>query len=446
MLLASRTRIRTALLPPLLALCVVCLWPPAHAHADSVKIKLIVLALDASAPNALPRPVSGAEISLPRTGFDPVTGKTEEGHFEVADRDFNLDKQDSYELTVKAAGFEEKKIKITAEDLREAAGKELTVFALLTKPGHSPAGGVVFDQGNKNAGANANTNANAGKAINNQNGNSNANVSGGESPGLFTSVWNTGAWFVTNGVWWLGLLLLAFVAGIIVAWRHYGVRPSFVRPSPQSPTAPNTDGAGAKETSGGQAEILDHFVSINRSLTEMARRQNETYMLVESLPSKINKVPVPVAPVGITQDAPAITTSGRAVAGARTTQGVSQSGEQPAQQAGAVGAYRSLVGGRGSGIEPVYLNAENKGSLSDRFEDEYVYLCEVGHTQGTFVLFPEGDKSGWVFPNPGLMFRAQALKPVFPLLTESEFNERKDGIKPRPASKVGEGRWKLEGS
>jgi hypothetical protein len=466
MLLASRTGIRTAPLAPLLALCVVCLWPAARARADTANVKLVVYAIDVGAPGTLPRLVDGAEVSMPRAGFGDVKGKTPGGRFEEADKDFDLERQKSYELTVKAAGFEDKKITVTAEELRQANGKELTVFALLTRPGHSPAG-AVLDQGDANAGGNASSNA--GKAINNLNGNGNAYARGEGPPGLLASALNALVWSWKEGLWWLGVVLVALVAAAVLAWRRFGVRPSLVRPGSGMTAPPNPLGEGAEKTAGGEADILNHFLSINKSLSEMARWQSDTYKLVESLPSRINKAPPPVPPAVATQDVSATPMAGRqaAGAGARPTPGegftasqrqpatpqgtkdepdVRQSGEQPAPQSGAAGAYRSLVGGRGGSIEPLYLNAENKGSLTDILEDGPVYLCEVGHTQGTFVLFPEGEKSGWVFPNPGLMFRAQALRPVFPSLTESEFNDRKDGIRPRPASKVGEGRWKLEGS
>jgi hypothetical protein len=463
MLLASKTRIRTALLPPLLALCAVCLWPAPRARAESVTVDLIVYVVEAGAPNEVPKLIEGAQVSVDGAGAGIISGTTKRGRFISKNAQFDVDNHPSYNLTVKADGFGAKTIKITADRLDAAKGDIFPVIVVLTKAGEIPPGGNSDNTSNANTG-------NENRPADGQNLNGNASPSGvtpAQSKGLVVSVWEAGAWVLKDGVWWMGVLLVALVAGIIFAWRRFGFRPSLARPGLQelAPGHPaRAGGAGAGNEGGGdggQAEILRGLLLINKNLAEVGKKQNETYALVETLPARIKQSPVPGGSGNFKGERPPATTGSRLTpadefstspgqaAAPQTTQpgsNVRQAAAPPPPQAGAVGAYHCLLGGRVGSIEPVYLNAENKSSLTDILEDGPVYLAEVGHTQGTFVLFDEGDNSGWVFPNPALMFREQALRPVFPSLTESEFNDRKDGITPRPASRISQGRWKLGGS
>ena len=107
-------------------------------------------------------------------------------------------------------------------------------------------------------------------------------------------------------------------------------------------------------------------------------------------------------------------------------------------------SYRSLLEGQPTSPEPLQLDAEGTSSIITRLEDNSVYLKQVGHTQGTFIMFTEDGKAGYVFPNPALAFQGPALHEVFPALTEAEFNGAKQRIEPVPVTRVGERRWKVD--
>jgi hypothetical protein len=94
--------------------------------------------------------------------------------------------------------------------------------------------------------------------------------------------------------------------------------------------------------------------------------------------------------------------------------------------------------------EPIYLDVEGARSIAGRLEDSNVYLTSVPHSQGAFVLFTDGDDSGWVFPNPTIGFRQVAIKDVFPELTENEFIVAKADIQPRRAKHLEDRRWLVE--
>jgi hypothetical protein len=109
-------------------------------------------------------------------------------------------------------------------------------------------------------------------------------------------------------------------------------------------------------------------------------------------------------------------------------------------------AYWNLLNREPVTSEPIYLNVEAARSIAGRLEDANVYLSEVNHSQGAFVLFTDSNKSGWLFPNPKVSYRQAALKDVFPALTQAEFEDSKESIQPKRVRKVEEGRWMVEPS
>ncbi len=104
-------------------------------------------------------------------------------------------------------------------------------------------------------------------------------------------------------------------------------------------------------------------------------------------------------------------------------------------------AYKALIAGNKIVPDPICLKAEATSSLSDMFGKGEVFLGETEH--GAFVLLraSENDKKGWVLPNPALYYRGEALRPVFPNLLESDFNNNKNSIDPVAVMQVGKGRW-----
>jgi hypothetical protein len=60
--------------------------------------------------------------------------------------------------------------------------------------------------------------------------------------------------------------------------------------------------------------------------------------------------------------------------------------------------------------------------------------------QSAFVIFPEGEKDGWIFPNPRFSF-TEAMKYVFPDLNYENFEEAKDRVQPQRVHSVSQGAW-----
>jgi hypothetical protein len=56
------------------------------------------------------------------------------------------------------------------------------------------------------------------------------------------------------------------------------------------------------------------------------------------------------------------------------------------------------------------------------------------------VIFPEGEKEGWIFPNPIFSF-TEAMKYVFPDLSYENFEEAKDRVEPQRVHSVSQGAW-----
>jgi hypothetical protein len=112
------------------------------------------------------------------------------------------------------------------------------------------------------------------------------------------------------------------------------------------------------------------------------------------------------------------------------------------------GAYAALVRNEETSLEPTYLKTEVKSSPMSMLEVEKVHLLEVGHNQGSFVMFLDSaGNGGWVFPNPNVSFRPDALKRVFPELgemSEVKFQSFKAQINPVPVRQIEPGRWIVE--
>jgi hypothetical protein len=100
--------------------------------------------------------------------------------------------------------------------------------------------------------------------------------------------------------------------------------------------------------------------------------------------------------------------------------------------------------------DPIFLSAVNGGSITDMLGAKPVVLEANPH--GALVLFRGGedDENGWVYPNPRLHFREEALRKVFPSLKEEQFyllNETESsdgsGVEPVPVIKLDASRWQV---
>jgi formylglycine-generating enzyme required for sulfatase activity len=106
--------------------------------------------------------------------------------------------------------------------------------------------------------------------------------------------------------------------------------------------------------------------------------------------------------------------------------------------------YQRLVAGGSVTNDLIYLTSEKSASkqgITNRDE----FLREVKHALGDFVLFVSSESQGWLFPNPGLVFRPDSLSKLFPSLTAERFDS-KQYVEPVSVVRVGKGRWKVSTS
>jgi len=103
--------------------------------------------------------------------------------------------------------------------------------------------------------------------------------------------------------------------------------------------------------------------------------------------------------------------------------------------------YQRLVAGGSVTNDLIYLTYE-KSASTQGIKNRDEFLREVKHALGDFVLFLSSESQGWVFPNPGLVFRPDSLSKLFPSLTAERFDS-KQYIEPVPVVRVGKGRWKV---
>jgi hypothetical protein len=132
--------------------------------------------------------------------------------------------------------------------------------------------------------------------------------------------------------------------------------------------------------------------------------------------------------------------AGRSGADAGSGEGTAQVAEVSLQDT-AVQSYRNLVQGTQTLLKPIYVRAVVTGSPNDALGGGGPVSLQETHSGGAYVLFGRGDE-GFVFPNPILPY-SPALRPVFPKLTEPDFEGKKETITPARATRSGDG-WKAE--
>jgi hypothetical protein len=110
-------------------------------------------------------------------------------------------------------------------------------------------------------------------------------------------------------------------------------------------------------------------------------------------------------------------------------------------------SYQLLLNHQPVDCKRFFLEADAKGSILGRLADDSVYLMQVGSSQAPFILFLDDNDdgtTGWVFPNPAQGFDKSTLRDVFPTLSETEFNDSKEGIEPAAVIKDGDRRWRVD--
>jgi len=112
-------------------------------------------------------------------------------------------------------------------------------------------------------------------------------------------------------------------------------------------------------------------------------------------------------------------------------------------RANAVAAYRKLSrdGLRDLPVEPLFVVLDlDSSARGSGIGETNRHFNQSESKQSAFVIFPEGEKEGWIFPNPIFSF-TEAMKYVFPDLSYENFEEAKDRVEPQRVHSVSQGAW-----
>ena len=92
-------------------------------------------------------------------------------------------------------------------------------------------------------------------------------------------------------------------------------------------------------------------------------------------------------------------------------------------------------------LEPVFvvldMDSSTRGSAIGEAKRNFK---RSANKQSAFIIFKEGPIGGWIFPNPRISF-TEAMKYVFPDLSHENFEETKNGVKPRKVRATSDGEW-----
>jgi hypothetical protein len=154
-------------------------------------------------------------------------------------------------------------------------------------------------------------------------------------------------------------------------------------------------------------------------------------------------VPQPWVPAPLTEASSENLDQSAAARGGKISKAVGAIPSEDSLRTSAISFYRNMASGGSVSNNLTYLTPEKESSALGLLAEDNVFLREVAHKQGTFVLFRGSNKQGWVFPNPRLIFQPKALTRLFPSLTREQFNKSKIYIEPVRAIGAGKRRWQV---
>jgi len=419
------------------------------AQKEQVRLKVKVAVINQTGAG-----IEGATVTIVRQGMTSnkgeelkdVTGKTgKDGIWPGETRDYPQ-KDTPYILHVSAPGYKDltNDKDLSFQNLKAAFDKGISYSIMLsmTREGEGGAGNVT-NSGNGVPTVGSNVSSGGGSGVDGRPPGSNANTDQGpgekgrgvsqSTDGSFMDTLGSG---IGTGLRWLaGLSLALIIAALLTGWL-LGYRVSFYRLG--VPTWRQEIGAVMTRLSNLEGKVKDAITgqeTTNKSLAEMA-------LTLTTINEQLAESPSAQERMRQQQAARMNNASSRASDLDAQNQNRHRMGAHLLPQDEARAAYRNLVLGNASSQDFIYLSAEG-GSALGKLEDKYVYLVEDS-TQGAFVLFTLDRQRGWVFPNPSLRFRQNALRPVFPQLTEEMFEYNKEALPPNEASNAGAGRWRVE--
>jgi len=414
----------------LIGLLIICCIP---VSAIQIKLKVIVTVKDGSND----KPIPGAKVEIQRLR-DSVFFETDADG--KATTDVVLEVTRNYKVRITALDYEAKDGEISATLLTETVQSKKAAVEpptiLLKKNGSSNM--------NSREQTNSTGNNNSRLATDVRNANDNRRDLNRED----SDHWYQPALDVYHllvSYWWL-LLVIAVISVVLTLWVK-GYKVSISRYGSPLPTVRSSAhfinrhleqiDSEIRGIKGTQEQLVNQQEILTTGLKEMRRTQLEGLDLLpaDQAPNKggersdqSNQPP----------EYPSRYSSPPA----------SEYRKPPPPEEIARGAYSELVRNEEISVEPIYLRTEVKSSPMSMLEVESVYLLAVSNVQGSFVMFLDASGTGgWVFPNPNVSFRPDALKRVFPELgemSEVKFQSFKAQINPVRARQIEPGRWVVE--
>lgn len=445
----------------LLALATACALLPHEARATGGKKKTtaaaaVALTVQVTVIDEHDKFIPNGTVTITRGG-EPKKGEIFKG---VASISGNFFMKDDYTITAEAVGYKQREpsFNLPVEVLREAAARADKTAALrppivmISQPGVEPPAELSQPQKQflellskhpeliDTAFQQADSQPELQKRVSEQ-------LKGGRYQWVKAAVARPlSLW----DFWWIPGLLLALALGVladrVLRWYGQDEQAYFTgqqfndtRPAAAPPTSPAANAHAGMKTGAEQAIPA----TLEFKVTQLIRQQ-------ESLTSSVREALERLSS-GAGDGAAGQTASGGSHA--QRQSGAAHSGGTSTETGRWLGDasdharsnYRRLVNFGQSSPAPRYLDAEVVNSPKDFVGDRRVYLIEVAHTQGAFVIFAGEDGRGWVFPNPHLNF-SPALRPVFPQLTAGDFNNSRESVDPAPAERAGDERWVVERS
>lgn len=386
-----------------------------RVNADQVKVNLRVCVQDAEGS-----PVKSAKVVMKGANNPPTLTETQEQGC-YSNNNVSLNNTKSYSLHIEAEGYVATDVPLDFAKLQQNGTLSPDGKVILTKT----AGQVVGDK--------ASVGDSAGDAA--------------SKPPVATPSQSPVVTAVSNG-WWsmvliaLGVnLLFVLVGGTLLALKGKQKRGT----APRSPISggaeyplPNTvleslvvSLQGIKEEQEKQTQLLGEFFSKFPagnlgSLGEGKEEKPE---------GKRRKTPADRRPLRDTSSAMV-----------KQEESLTQTLDEELVRS----SYINFLRGSRVSPEPLFLSAEGGSSPEDMLGRKQAVLEE--NPQGAIVLFrnPKGEDDGWVYPNTNVHYREEALKKVFPYLTEDQFKFLKQSkslegsnVEPVPVKKFDTSRWQV---
>lgn len=386
------------------------------AKHEFVDVKLLVQSRDH-------KPVVGASVVIQRPSGDKESKTDERGSAEFTHVEFEVTRP--YTVKISATDYKPQDWVITAAEFEGSVKTNIPID-------HT----VILESTEPLQPINVNKPDNSGLHNDNQNSNRNQGDNWYD-PVIDLLVFLRSFW---------GLLFSVLIVATVAVLLLMGYRIKVYRNGQPLPTVKENIHWIQEDTKSIKADVKE----VKKNLEQFVAQQHSLTSGLTAIESRLKEIPIPPVPPIAGQSEPSTHSSGDP-AGAQT-----QPASQPydyysttqSPEKAARNAYQALMRNEVPLVDPIYVRTDIKSSPLAGLENDDIYLQAVGNTQGAFVLFPDPDgRSGQVFPNPGVDFRPETLKRLFPKLAEmgeTQFQAIKSQIDPVRVRQIEPSRWVVE--